>query len=128
VEAAARGLHAAGLGWEGSRLAGQAAIRTTDRKEMSALLALARGLHSDAPSVGSGADGSTASGGVLSEREREIATLLLAGLTYKQIGERLFISAKTVEHHVARIRQRLGSAGRAELLAQLRSMVEEPGA
>lgn len=133
VESAARGLHAAGLCWEGSRLAGQAAIRTTDRKEMSALLALARGLHSDTPAAGPpAADGAAVprggpGGGVLSEREREIATLLLAGLTYKLIGERLFISAKTVEHHVARIRQRLGSAGRAELLAQLRLMVDEPG-
>jgi DNA-binding CsgD family transcriptional regulator len=47
-------------------------------------------------------------------------------MTYKQIGERLFISAKTVEHHVARIRQRLGSASRRELLARLRSLVATP--
>jgi DNA-binding CsgD family transcriptional regulator len=47
-------------------------------------------------------------------------------MTYKQIGERLFISAKTVEHHVARIRQRLGSASRRELLVRLRTLVTGP--
>ncbi|MGH3798404.1 MAG: LuxR C-terminal-related transcriptional regulator [Pseudonocardiaceae bacterium] len=130
VESAARGLHAAGLPWEGSHLAGQAAIRTADRKEMSALLALARSLHRSAASpAGNGApapEGSTtaATVGALTEREREIATLLLTGLPYKQIGERLFISAKTVEHHVARMRQRLGSDDRPELLAQLRVILD----
>ncbi len=138
VESAARSLHEAGLTWEGSRLAGQAAIRTTNRKEVSALLALARSLHSGPASAtaASGASGasaptresssaSTALRGTLTEREKEIATQLLAGLTYKQIGERLFISAKTVEHHVARIRQRLGSDDRAGLLAQLRHLLDE---
>ena len=45
VEKAARGLHAVGLTWEGGRLAGQAAIRTRDRKAMSALLGCARALQ-----------------------------------------------------------------------------------
>jgi DNA-binding CsgD family transcriptional regulator len=51
--------------------------------------------------------------------------LVLGGLTYKQIGDRLFISAKTVEHHVARMRQRLNCASRGELLARLRAITEE---
>ncbi|MDQ3906273.1 MAG: helix-turn-helix transcriptional regulator, partial [Actinomycetota bacterium] len=58
--------------------------------------------------------------GPLSDREREVAGLVLEGLTYRQIGERLFISAKTVEHHVARIRQRLDVTSRDELFAQLK--------
>lgn len=61
---------------------------------------------------------------MLSDREREVAELILTGLTYRQIGERLFISAKTVEHHVARMRQRLGVTSRDELFAQLRLVVE----
>jgi DNA-binding CsgD family transcriptional regulator len=61
--------------------------------------------------------------GPLSDREREVAGLVLEGLTYRQIGERLFISAKTVEHHVARMRQRLGSGSRGELFAHLRQIV-----
>ena len=48
---------------------------------------------------------------------------MLAGLTYKQIGERLFISAKTVEHHVARMRDRLGVSSRNDLFGRLRALV-----
>jgi DNA-binding NarL/FixJ family response regulator len=48
---------------------------------------------------------------------------VLAGLTHKQIGERLFISAKTVEHHMSRIRQRLGVTNRNELFGRLRSVI-----
>jgi DNA-binding CsgD family transcriptional regulator len=61
---------------------------------------------------------------VLSERELEVGQLILAGLTHKQVGERLFISAKTVEHHMARIRQRLGVGTRNELFDQLRAVIE----
>ncbi|WP_327003178.1 helix-turn-helix transcriptional regulator [Dactylosporangium sp. NBC_01737] len=57
---------------------------------------------------------------VLSTREQEVARLVLEGLTYREIGDRLFIAAKTVEHHMARMRQRLGSNSRADLLEQLR--------
>jgi DNA-binding CsgD family transcriptional regulator len=56
----------------------------------------------------------------LSEREREVAALFVEGLTYKEIGARLFISAKTVEHHVARIRHRCGATSRGDLFARLR--------
>ena len=60
---------------------------------------------------------------MLSDREQEIGSLVLAGLTYKQIGEQLFISAKTVEHHVARIRDRLGVTTRNDLFGRLRALV-----
>jgi DNA-binding CsgD family transcriptional regulator len=146
VEAAARGLHAVGMAWEGGKLAGQAAIRTHDRKAMSALLGCARALQSTGgpasrpaaadpdPDTGTSADVAAQSpypdaddpddgDGPLSGREREVAALVLEGLTYKQIGEQLFISAKTVEHHVARMRQRLGSGSRGELFAHLRQIV-----
>ena len=56
----------------------------------------------------------------LSAREVEVAREMLAGLTQKQIGEALFISPKTVEHHVAHIRQKLGSQSRAETMSLLR--------
>ena len=51
---------------------------------------------------------------------------MLAGLTYKQVAERLYISAKTVEHHMARIRQRLGCTDRRDLLARLRTLTSTP--
>jgi DNA-binding CsgD family transcriptional regulator len=132
VEAAARGLAATGLIWDGARLAGQAAIRTPDRTAMTALLDCARTLQGrpgratgGAP-VRRGGDGAAAGHEpALSEREREVADLVLAGLTYKQIGDRLYISAKTVEHHMARMRQRLGCSDRRDLLARLRAMTVE---
>ncbi|REW19105.1 LuxR family transcriptional regulator, partial [Mycobacterium tuberculosis] len=62
-------------------------------------------------------------GSPLSDREREVAELLLLGMPYRDIGARLFISAKTVEHHVARIRQRLGAGSRSEMLSMLRAML-----
>jgi DNA-binding CsgD family transcriptional regulator len=117
VEAAARSLHDVGLRWDGARLAGQAAIRTSDRKVMVTLLDCARVLQGREPSVAAGL-------ARLSDRERQVAELVLAGLTYKQIGDRLFISAKTVEHHMARMRQRLGVSSRSELLAELRAELE----
>ncbi|MEO3744441.1 helix-turn-helix transcriptional regulator [Plantactinospora sp. B5E13] len=137
VENAARGLHGIGLCWDGARLAGQAAIRTSDRRAMTTLLDCARmlqgrptGVKGTARPAATGtppvADPVTApTEGRLSEREREVAELVLGGLTYKQIGDRLFISAKTVEHHVARMRQRLNCANRSELLARLRTITEE---
>ena len=55
----------------------------------------------------------------LSAREREVAELVLSGLTYRQIGESLYLSAKTVEHHMARMKRRSGAATRSELLERL---------
>ncbi len=60
----------------------------------------------------------------LSAREQEIARQVLTGLTYKEIGAQLFISAKTVEHHMARIRRRLGATSRRELFGQLQVMLK----
>ena len=119
VTAAATGLRAAGLGWDGSRLAGEAALRTTDRRAISTLLACARDLHptSDDAEVPAPRE----PGVVLTDREREVAALVVEGLTYREIGARLFLSAKTVEHHVARLRHRLGSASRSELFGDLRA-------
>ena len=47
--------------------------------------------------------------------------MVLAGGTHREIGARLFISPKTVEHHVARIRTKLGATNRAEFVAALRT-------
>ena len=52
VEAAARGLHAVGLSWDGGKLAGQAAIRTEDRRAMTALLGCARALQAEVGRTG----------------------------------------------------------------------------
>ncbi|WP_459335173.1 LuxR C-terminal-related transcriptional regulator [Arthrobacter sp. TMS2-4] len=63
-------------------------------------------------------------GPALSGREREIAQLVLQGRTYREISEEIFISPRTVEHHVARIRRRFGASSRSDLLARLRASLE----
>jgi DNA-binding NarL/FixJ family response regulator len=60
----------------------------------------------------------------LSSRERAVGGLLLDGLTHKEIGARLYISPKTVEQHVARLRQKLLATNRSELVAALRTHLE----
>ena len=123
VMAAAENLAAVQLPWEASRLAGQAAIRTTDAALARRLLEHARDLSSAevAGAVGN-PDGQVAG---LSEREVEVARLVLAGGTYREIGARLFISPKTVEHHIARIRTKVGATTRAEFVAALREVLDQ---
>ncbi|GAB1516773.1 helix-turn-helix transcriptional regulator [Actinophytocola sp. KF-1] len=130
VEDAARGLHAAGFTWDGARLAGRAATKTTDRKAMVRLLDCARLLQGKPVAARRVSDEPSAAlpEVSLSERELQVAELVVSGMTYKDVGDRLFISAKTVEHHVARMRQRLGASSRSELLSRLRTLVGSPGA
>ena len=121
VVAASDALVEAELPWEASRLAGQAAIRTTDPTLARRLLERARDLtHPDA-AAGGRTGGASA---VLSEREVEVGRLVLAGQTHKEIGAQLYLSPKTVEHHVARMRTKLGATTRADLLAALRELLE----
>src|SRR5439155_434043 len=53
----------------------------------------------------------------LSKRELEVARLVAAGLTNRQIAERLFIAERTAEGHVERIRDKLGFSSRAQVAA-----------
>ena len=51
---------------------------------------------------------------------------VVAGSTHREIGAQLYIAPKTVEHHVALIRAKLGAGSRAELLAMLREILADP--
>jgi DNA-binding CsgD family transcriptional regulator len=138
VSAAARSLSQFGLTWDATRLAGQAALHSPDGRVSGAMLQLARDLKQtaaldttpglDAPPVDTPQPGPTRPASArLSDREREVVELLLLGMPYRDIGTQLFISAKTVEHHVARIRRRLGAESRSEMLSMLRAMVAPQG-
>ncbi|SES41496.1 regulatory protein, luxR family [Actinokineospora terrae] len=54
-------------------------------------------------------------GNDLSPREHEVARLLAAGRTNREIAEVLFLSSRTVEQHAARVLRKLGVTSRAEL-------------
>jgi len=52
----------------------------------------------------------------LTEREAEVLRLIALGHTNAEIGERLFLSVRTVESHRAHIQQKLRLSSRAELV------------
>lgn len=52
---------------------------------------------------------------LLSEREREVLQLIARGYTYREVGEELFISIKTVESHVSSVLRKLQLSNRNEI-------------
>lgn len=71
-----------------------------------------RGLAADRPESGWDA---------LTEAEWRVVRLVAEGLIYRAIGERLFVSRRTVETHVRNVFRKLGVSSRAELAAALLS-------
>ena len=53
----------------------------------------------------------------LTERELEVLSLVVKGLSNQEIGDALFISRKTVATHLGNIYEKTGSANRAEASA-----------
>lgn len=56
---------------------------------------------------------------VLTEREREIFTLLIKNKTTKEIATELRISEKTVRNHISNTMQKLGVKSRSSAVVEL---------
>ncbi len=63
--------------------------------------------------------GAVALDGTLTPQEHEVARLAATGMTNREIGERLYLSHRTVGYHLHKVFRKLGVANRA----QLRSLV-----
>jgi DNA-binding NarL/FixJ family response regulator len=53
----------------------------------------------------------------LTARQRDVLTLVAQGLSYKEVGARLGLSARTIKYHMAEIMQLLHLENRAQMLA-----------
>ncbi|RZS62521.1 regulatory LuxR family protein [Xylanimonas ulmi] len=111
----AQALHAAG---DGDAAAAQSATALAEAEAMGAT-PLADALREWARRARVGLAGSSrrAPGpgpAPLTDREEEVLALVAEGLSNRQIGERLFISTKTVSVHVSNVLAKLGVSGRAE--------------
>jgi two-component system response regulator NreC len=109
-------LHAGASGYIPKRAAPDdllQAIRTVHQGEVFLHASVATALVKDFLQRGSVTQGADLSS--LTDREREVLSLIAEGLTNKQIGERLGISPKTVARHRDNITQKLNLSSRAEL-------------
>ncbi|MCL5972615.1 MAG: helix-turn-helix transcriptional regulator, partial [Firmicutes bacterium] len=59
----------------------------------------------------------------ISDRESDVARLLVAGNTYKSIADKLYITEGTVKTYVWRMSRKLGTRGRTELIQKLQSFL-----
>ena len=133
---------ALGLAVESARgriLAGRALAAAGDRDAAAEQLRAAEGLLVDAPAshlraeavrelrrigrrvnrAGRAGRADAAGLAALTAREREIAQLVAGGLTNRAVAERLFLSEKTIESHLAGAFVKLGVSSRQALAAAL---------
>lgn len=73
-----------------------------------------RGAGDAAPQQGRGTS--------LSVRQIEVLALVAQGLTYKEIGAKLFLSERTIKYHMGEIIQSLHLQNRAQVIAYARRM------
>ena len=94
------------------------AAEALDEASATGALPLVEALHTLSRRARLGLHGERAgTGSVLTERETAVLLLVAEGLSNRQIGERLFISTKTVSVHVSNVLAKLGVSGRAEAVS-----------
>jgi DNA-binding NarL/FixJ family response regulator len=98
--------------------AGYLPKRSSDRELVAAIRLIAGGSGYVEPDLGARLVTPNGSPALepLSERERDIAHLLALGYTNQEIGQKLFISVRTVDTHRAHIMRKLELETRAELV------------
>jgi two-component system NarL family response regulator len=75
------------------------------------------GPEDPAPPPGPAPTDQASSAAVLSTRQLQVLGLVAEGLTYKEVGARLFLSPRTIKYHMAEIMDRLHLENRAQVLA-----------
>jgi two-component system response regulator NreC len=92
--------------------------RVSDRELITAIQEVAAGDGYVEPGLGAKlvVDNGSPALEPLSERERDIVQLLALGYTNQEIGQKLFISVRTVDTHRAHIMRKLELESRAELV------------
>ncbi len=143
AEAAIAGAQAAGAVLIAARFAllhGRALIELGEREQAAQVLRAAEGTFATSGAdrlqgaavrelrrIGrrvnrSGRDAATAeSNEPLTERQQEIAELVVQGCSNREIADRLFLSVKTVETHLSSTYVKLGVRGRQGLIERVRS-------
>ncbi len=102
--------------------AAQAAVafsQSQQRRRRLYAAAIAQGLSDECGGISTPALRSP-TGHPLTERQREIVELAVAGMSNKDIAKRLFMSVRSVEGHLYRACQRVGANSREELAAIIR--------
>ena len=94
------------------RARAESRLATAAQQRSAELAARAGGLRTPALARGEGIEPLTA-------REREVALLAAAGRSSRDIGDRLGMSTRTVDTHLARVYRKLGIAGRSDLATAL---------
>jgi DNA-binding NarL/FixJ family response regulator len=94
----------------GQLAAGQAALSPgLADKILEEFARMGRQLESNSEQVGQTAD--------LTERQRQILTLIVRGMTYEEMGKTLCLSERTIRYHVEEIIQRLHLENRSQVIA-----------
>jgi DNA-binding CsgD family transcriptional regulator/tetratricopeptide (TPR) repeat protein len=95
---------------EGRRMSMEAAIEYALSEDDSSTIATRTPEHTSS---------ATARALALTRREREVARLVAQGLTNRQIAKELFVSERTVDHHVSNILKKLSLSSREQVASRL---------